>query len=169
MATVAKAHQPKAGPGQYGAIPGGVLSVQFCGDGTGDVAGVQGVRLGPHQVHQTVLPPDAVCARSRARILPGEARAAQDPEDLLLAVLDVGGSRPRPGSDPDQLHPHGNASRRPAQVEPLADDVAGLMAGFLDAVPVGDPAHAAGHYPDANVRELHRRPEASRDHRGPPP
>lgn len=33
MATVAKAHQPKAGPGQYGAIPGGVLSVQFASDG----------------------------------------------------------------------------------------------------------------------------------------
>jgi WD40 repeat protein len=33
MATVAKAHQPKVGPGQYGAIPGGVLSVQFAGDG----------------------------------------------------------------------------------------------------------------------------------------
>jgi WD40 repeat protein len=33
MATVAKAHQPKAAAGQYGAIPGGVLSVQFCSDG----------------------------------------------------------------------------------------------------------------------------------------
>jgi hypothetical protein len=33
MATVAKAHLPKAAPGQYGTIPGGVLSVQFAGDG----------------------------------------------------------------------------------------------------------------------------------------
>jgi len=33
MATVAKAHQPKAAAGQYGVIPGGVLSVQFCSDG----------------------------------------------------------------------------------------------------------------------------------------
>jgi WD40 repeat protein len=33
MATIAKAHQPKAVPGQYGTIPGGVLSVQFAGDG----------------------------------------------------------------------------------------------------------------------------------------
>jgi WD40 repeat protein len=33
LATVAKAHQPKAAPGQYGVIPGGVLSVQFTSDG----------------------------------------------------------------------------------------------------------------------------------------
>jgi hypothetical protein len=33
MATVAKAHLPKAAPGQYGTIPGGVLSVQFASDG----------------------------------------------------------------------------------------------------------------------------------------
>jgi WD40 repeat protein len=33
LATVAKAHLPKAVPGQYGAIPGGVLSVQFTSDG----------------------------------------------------------------------------------------------------------------------------------------
>jgi WD40 repeat protein len=33
MATMAKAHQPKAVPGQYGVVPGGVLSVQFAGDG----------------------------------------------------------------------------------------------------------------------------------------
>jgi WD40 repeat protein len=33
MATIAKAHLPKAAPGQYGAIPGGVLSVQFTSDG----------------------------------------------------------------------------------------------------------------------------------------
>ncbi len=33
IATVSKAHLPKAGPGQYGAIPGGVLSVQFAADG----------------------------------------------------------------------------------------------------------------------------------------
>jgi hypothetical protein len=33
LATVAKAHLPKAGPGQYGVVPGGVLSVQFTGDG----------------------------------------------------------------------------------------------------------------------------------------
>jgi hypothetical protein len=33
MATVAKAHLPKAAPGQYGVIPGGVLSVQFTSDG----------------------------------------------------------------------------------------------------------------------------------------
>ena len=33
IATVAKAHLPKAAPGQYGTIPGGVLSVQFTSDG----------------------------------------------------------------------------------------------------------------------------------------
>ncbi len=33
LATMAKAHLPKALPGQYGAIPGGVLSVQFTSDG----------------------------------------------------------------------------------------------------------------------------------------
>jgi hypothetical protein len=33
MATIAKAHLPKAAPGQYGTIPGGVLSVQFTSDG----------------------------------------------------------------------------------------------------------------------------------------
>jgi hypothetical protein len=33
LATVAKAHLPKAVPGQYGVIPGGVLSVQFTSDG----------------------------------------------------------------------------------------------------------------------------------------
>jgi WD40 repeat protein len=33
MATVAKAHLPKAVPGQYGVIPGGVLSLQFTSDG----------------------------------------------------------------------------------------------------------------------------------------
>jgi WD40 repeat protein len=33
MATVAKAHLPKAAPGQYGAMPGGVLGVQFTNDG----------------------------------------------------------------------------------------------------------------------------------------
>ena len=33
IATVAKAHLPKAAPGQYGTIPGGVLSVQFASDG----------------------------------------------------------------------------------------------------------------------------------------
>jgi len=33
MATIAKAHQPKAVAGQYGVIPGGVLSVQFTSDG----------------------------------------------------------------------------------------------------------------------------------------
>jgi WD40 repeat protein len=33
MATVAKAHQRKGAPGEYGQIPGGVLSVQFTSDG----------------------------------------------------------------------------------------------------------------------------------------
>jgi WD40 repeat protein len=33
LATVAKAHQLKAAPGQYGVIPGGVLSLQFTSDG----------------------------------------------------------------------------------------------------------------------------------------
>jgi Planctomycete cytochrome C/WD domain, G-beta repeat len=33
MASIAKAHQPKAAPGQYGVIPGGVLGVQFTSDG----------------------------------------------------------------------------------------------------------------------------------------
>jgi WD40 repeat protein len=33
IATVSKPHTRKAAPGQYGAIPGGVLSAQFTGDG----------------------------------------------------------------------------------------------------------------------------------------
>src|SRR5262249_47189618 len=33
MSTIAKPHTPKAAPGQYGAIPGGVLSAQFIADG----------------------------------------------------------------------------------------------------------------------------------------
>ena len=33
MATVSKAHQRKAAKGEYGQIPGGVLSVQFASDG----------------------------------------------------------------------------------------------------------------------------------------
>uniref|UniRef100_Q01WH2 WD-40 repeat protein n=1 Tax=Solibacter usitatus (strain Ellin6076) TaxID=234267 RepID=Q01WH2_SOLUE len=33
VATMAKAHLPKAAPGQYGTIPGGVLSVQFTSEG----------------------------------------------------------------------------------------------------------------------------------------
>ena len=33
MATISKQHTPKAAPGQYGTIPGGVLSAQFTSDG----------------------------------------------------------------------------------------------------------------------------------------
>jgi WD40 repeat protein len=33
LSTIAKQHTPKAAPGQYGVIPGGVLSVQFTNDG----------------------------------------------------------------------------------------------------------------------------------------
>ncbi|MBS1857105.1 MAG: hypothetical protein JST11_17170 [Acidobacteria bacterium] len=33
LATIARAHQPKAAPGHYGVIPGGVMSLQFTGDG----------------------------------------------------------------------------------------------------------------------------------------
>jgi WD40 repeat protein len=33
MSTISKQHTPKAAPGQYGAIPGGVLSAQFTSDG----------------------------------------------------------------------------------------------------------------------------------------
>ena len=33
MSTISKPHTPKAAPGQYGVIPGGVLSAQFTGDG----------------------------------------------------------------------------------------------------------------------------------------
>jgi WD40 repeat protein len=45
MATVSKPHTPKAAPGQYGTIPGGVLSAQFAGDYQGKVMVWDGMKV----------------------------------------------------------------------------------------------------------------------------
>src|ERR1017187_209428 len=69
IATVAKAHLPKAAPGQYGVIPGGVLGVQFTSDGRILSVGRD--------------------AAIRAWSADGKARGASPPNDALLTRVAV--------------------------------------------------------------------------------
>jgi WD40 repeat protein len=77
MATIAKAHLPKSAPGQYSAIPGGVLSVQFTSDGrivsvgrdsTIRVWSVDGKARGASPANEALLTKVAVSADGKAAI-----------------------------------------------------------------------------------------------------
>src|SRR5205823_2761112 len=94
----------------------------------------QRVRLLPDPVDDAVARPDLV----RLPVLPGETRAAEDVEDLLLVELDVDGRAALGGVDEEARRADVAGAGGVAEVDPDDRQRADLAAMALDLVPVGD-------------------------------
>jgi hypothetical protein len=133
-------HESRRHPGDAGARQDGVpvrQALPVCKDAEAVGPGAQRVRLRLGQVDEAVAGPHLV----RRAVLPGEARAREHEEDLLLRPFDVRRRRPLPGIDVDQLHADAASTGGSAQVPPAPADVPGLSPARLDLVPVGDVLH----------------------------
>src|SRR5918992_3199022 len=133
-------------PGDAGTRQNGIPVWQALAEGE-DVEAVgpraQGVRLRLGEVDQAIALAHLVGDAAAAVVLPGDARAAEDEEDLLLGAFDVSRRRPLAGVDPDTLQPGADRAGRSSEVEPGAGDVTGLAAAALDVVPVREVLHGA--------------------------
>ncbi len=137
-------HEPRRHPGDARARQDGVpvrdaLAVREHAEAVGP--GAQRVRLRLGQVDEAVAGPHHVGGGAAAVLLPRQARAREDEEDLLLRSLDVRGRRPLTGIDFDQLHAHAPCAGGPAEVAPAPADVPGLPPSRLDLVPVDQMLH----------------------------
>ena len=105
------------------------------------VAGPQRVRPGARRMDDAVAGPDLV----DLPVLPGEAGAAEDVDDLLLGALDVRRRRPLAGVDLEPLQPDGDRPGRASEVAPDRAQVSELAAAALDVVPVRDELSRGRH------------------------
>ena len=78
-------------------------------------------------------------------VLPGEAGAAEDVDDLLLGALDVRRRRPLAGVDLEPLQPDGDRPGRASEVAPDRAQVSELVAPAVDIVPVDDELSRGRH------------------------
>src|SRR6266542_7035742 len=114
----------------------------------------QRVRLLRGQVHKAVARTDLV----RLAILPGEAGAAQDEEDLLLGQLDVRGRRALAGVDLPAGDTDRDASGGRAEIGLGRLELAELGAAALRLVPMRDEVRRAGDSTPARGRARLRQP-----------